>query len=70
MTKKDYEALANALRNVPSIKAWDTWGECVKAVALVCQWDNPRFDYQRFLKACGVSQQELRDEHVLHGYNE
>lgn len=59
MTKKDYELLAEVLNNCYEAKQ-----ECNTAtVTLVAevladhlQLDNPRFDRNRFLTACGVTQ--------------
>lgn len=57
MTKRDFEALADALANVrPSHSALDTvyrgWKDSVFAVADVCAASNPRFDRERFIAAC------------------
>jgi hypothetical protein len=51
MTKKHFNALAEALRTIPdeSIR-----GVAARAVASACQQFNPRFDLTRFLKLCGV----------------
>jgi len=56
MTRKDYEALAKELRQVPSVDQYETWIGCVNAVARVLAADNPRFNRDRFLRACGVTQ--------------
>lgn len=54
MTKKDYVALAKALRNHLD-EATDPfqWGAVVHAVAGVLREDNPRFDKPKFMDACG-----------------
>jgi len=63
MTRKDYVALAEALHGakpVPmayqSAEAWEIgnvyWRECMIAISDVLAADNPRFDRERFIKAC------------------
>jgi len=53
MSKKHYEAIAQALNNV----MWDdrsdpaTMANVIVAMSTVCENDNPRFDRQRFLMA-------------------
>ena len=61
MTRKDYVAIAKAfdyLRQVAGCGrdaiATQTVTDCAVAVANVMAADNPRFDRERFLKACGV----------------
>lgn len=63
MTKKDYEAIARAIKQSGEHQAVDEgycegWQAAVSSVthrvANVMQADNPRFDRSRFLKACGV----------------
>ena len=62
MSRKHFEALAAALRsNAPSpnsnsyeIEA-ELFESIVNAVAGACERANPRFDYERFLKASGFS---------------
>lgn len=54
MTKKHYEAIANALSHV----MWDeksdpaTMSNVIWAIAKVCEIDNPRFDRSKFFTAC------------------
>jgi hypothetical protein len=63
MTRKDYEAIARALRNsrigFPGSReaaAGETaLGHAAKLLSDHCAADNPRFDRARFLKACGLS---------------
>lgn len=66
MSKKDYVAIAERLKSVePGFVSLHEggamterkhgWRLAVHAVADACQRDNPRFDRQRFLSACGVS---------------
>jgi hypothetical protein len=54
MTRKDYQALAKALREELD-EATDgfQWANCVHAVAAVLRADNPRFDKPKFMDACG-----------------
>lgn len=61
MTKKDYIALAAALRaqrpEDVELTAYDTmtqWQTDIRAVAHVLARDNPAFAMARFLKACGL----------------
>ena len=59
MTRKDYEAIAAAIKEVVDSNRWFKGNlsgtqDTAKAVANVMAADNPRFDRARFLKACGV----------------
>ena len=59
MTRKDYIALAAALKREKPGTNWDPnkrvqWNLDVQAVAFVLRGDNPRFDQNRFFAACGV----------------
>lgn len=58
MTRKDYVALAEALRLVEGyaglLTGAEVWNRCRENVANVCAKDNPHFDRARFLKACAV----------------
>lgn len=57
MTRKDYEAIAAALKNARGLPMRDhaaSIGAAAQCIAEVMQRDNPRFDRARFLKACGV----------------
>ena len=70
MTKKDFEAIAEALRDeypldtsagetYETVGAWgkgasDEWNTTVRAIADVCMASNGRFDRGRFLYACGI----------------
>lgn len=57
MTRKDYIALAAALKDEqpnPESVTHACWNNNVLAVANVLQDDNPRFDRERFLRAAGV----------------
>lgn len=67
MTRKDYVAIAAAIKearlaagvvqisNPPKGRAVDGVDRAANAVAWVLGHDNPRFDRERFLKACGVA---------------
>ena len=67
MTRKDYEAIAAAMKTA---RSYSQRGEpltihaanfncgvsnAAQRIADHCAADNPRFDRQRFLKACGVA---------------
>ena len=56
MTKKDYEALAQALAMTkPEIylgAELGQWRTDVQAIADALQYDNPRFNRAKFLEAC------------------
>jgi len=67
MTRKDYIAIAAALREA-SAPVWasqifPTSGEemrqdIIGRIASVLQADNPHFDRARFLAACGIEQKQ------------
>jgi hypothetical protein len=69
MTRKDFVALAGALQRVrpsdyPETSvtldiARDQWQRDVATVADILEWDNPRFDRERFLRACNGQSQEV-----------
>ena len=54
MTKKHFEALADALAKIrPPVWRTDSpWNASVRAVADVCAEINPRFDRDKFVRAC------------------
>lgn len=62
MTRKDYVALAEALSLTEPSKSvdsqgvitpqWHVWLVTVDSIANTLAADNPRFDRDRFLKAC------------------
>lgn len=55
MTRKDYKLIAAALREAKpegDNMALATWQLTVNNIATALAGDNPRFDYQIFLKAC------------------
>jgi hypothetical protein len=66
VTKKDFELLAGVMRAVrPDTDRAETYGKYRLDLAMIAQWDNtvralvdalastnPRFDRERFLKAC------------------
>lgn len=61
MTRKDFQALASALKAQRDSYAphWDAnlfraHFDACKAVADVCGASNPRFDRDRFFTACGI----------------
>ena len=68
MSRKHYQALAAAFRAIrphtaptepadehaARVRVYEAWKDSVRAIALVCAADNPRFDMARFLAAAGV----------------
>lgn len=61
MTHKHFRALAAVLASTrPDVNpseqplVWRTWRDTVHAVARVCRANNPNFDYERFVGACGA----------------
>lgn len=62
MTKKHFQALADALKSVrddamgKTVSQYEIWEECCAAISAVCGDHNPRFDRSRFLTACGLDQ--------------
>lgn len=56
MTRKHFEALAEALRfSQPPYgdhDRWSQWDADVKAIATACKQFNANFDVERFLDAC------------------
>jgi hypothetical protein len=57
MTRKDYNKIAESLKNskpCPDLKDMlFAWEVTVAGLADALHDDNPRFDYDRFIKACG-----------------
>ena len=64
MTKKDYIKLAQALKdsrpdfspNLRQVKI-EVWRNTVEHLAQTLQFDNPQFNRDRFLHACGYTQE-------------
>jgi hypothetical protein len=57
MTKKDYEVLAKIIKETESSSnGWMHKPSFVIIIASYLQRNNPRFDLQRFVKACGISE--------------
>lgn len=52
MNRKDFEALADAIKCVRKYMPAGTLMELVDRVAKVCSNDNPNFNYETFRKAC------------------
>ena len=61
MTRKDYVLIAEGFKNAFSafteLSYSERWGmvKAARSVADTLAADNPRFDRERFLKACGVT---------------
>lgn len=51
MTQKDYVLLAEVVRKLDEET---TPSKVAQKIAEVCEGDNPRFNYNRFYKACGL----------------
>jgi len=56
MTKKDYILLAEALRSSApaSKKNYSQWVAAVQSITRALATDNPRFNADKFIRACGV----------------
>lgn len=58
MSKKDYELIAGAVKlsveNMDKPAHKDTLESVLYSIAWHLSIDNPRFDRQRFIEACGV----------------
>ena len=55
MTKKDYIILSGIVEDAKGIKrADDAVAYIAHEIARACAVDNPRFDRERFLSACGL----------------
>ena len=54
MTKKDYIIIARAIKFSCDIKVNDTAKRIAEGLVYELTQDNPRFDRERFLTACGV----------------
>jgi hypothetical protein len=50
MSRKDYVAIAEALNSASATQ------EVIYSVGRVLLADNPRFDWSRFIKACGINE--------------
>jgi len=59
MTRKDYELIAAAIREEVNLwrdgsESQHMVGKTAKAISTALAKDNPRFDRDRFLRACGI----------------
>ena len=56
MTRKHFEAVARIIRRAEQYegRALDVRAEIAKDLAAMLGETNPRFDAERFIKACGV----------------
>lgn len=66
MTRKDYELIAGCLRDEIAVSEANheivspvALKECARALARDLGNDNNRFDSLRFLRACGLSDEEI-----------
>jgi hypothetical protein len=57
MTRKDYELIANVIKQFPRLDygVASVLEELAEDLSMALSNENPRFDTARFLKACGVS---------------
>ena len=56
MTKKDYQAIADVIRaEVTRNGPIDSARRIAEGLAIILATDNPRFDRNRFLAACGFN---------------
>jgi len=55
MTRQDFVAIANVLKNVPFTDEQDRVIVACRLMDEVLEPANPRFDRQRFLEACGIN---------------
>ena len=68
MTRKDYVLIANALKaakfsdnpaelstHIGTRRSIEQWNECVEEIADALEIENPRFDRNIFLAACGMN---------------
>jgi hypothetical protein len=60
MTKKDYALIAQAIAGIQDKYTGDDWTingamyPFARQIADALEADNPQFDFQKFMKACGV----------------
>jgi hypothetical protein len=56
MTRKHYQLLADMIRREYEVYENDaaTLASVADTLATICKADNPRFDRDRFLEACGM----------------
>ncbi len=54
MTRKDFVAIANVIKNTPFTDEQDRVIVACRLIEEVFQPANPRFDRNRFLRACGI----------------
>lgn len=55
MTRKDFNALAALVKTVKDGSGACGYQWLAHRLADICAEDNPRFDWSRFITACGVS---------------
>ena len=55
MTKKDYELIAEVIKNLDEVIDPEAYSVLVIKLAGALAGDNPRFDGVKFAKACGVN---------------
>ena len=55
MTRKDYQLIASALKeSYYGVSDRDDWRKITKDMAKALASDNPAFNREMFLKACGI----------------
>lgn len=64
MSKKHYTKIAEAMRSIkPPVASFNdslsdqyqVWYKAVMSLAIVCKEDNPRFNPDQFIQACGYN---------------
>lgn len=62
MTRKDFELIAIAMKSVKPYNAmyYDAWRNAVVALCEPLRASNPRFDSYKFLKACGLKEEDFQ----------
>jgi len=55
MTRKHFQAVADLLAGLREYVSADTFGELVEGFGDLFSADNPRFDFDKFALACGLS---------------
>ena len=69
MTRKDFEAIANVIKNIPFTDEQDRVIVACRMADDVCSQANHNFNRERFLNACGVlTGAESRNQYTREQY--